>query len=506
MRRKKVQRERAEAMGSDLLSGDRGRHRGLTPAYSPFSKQDMDKIIAATFELMSEIGVGFELDAALTDRLARAGCEVSPDGVVKFPVELIRKSLGTAAKSVKLWNRGGTSAIEVDNDHTWFMPGMTCIKIYDESIGEARQSGREDLATATRVSDAMPNIDAVCITCKNVDESNIHGEIDEFAVLSENTTKPLMYLCENAESLGVVIEMAAAIRGGREELFEKSYFMHLVTPLPLYYAKPHIDQIVEAAEAGVPLAVGTVTIGGATAPITIAGCVVHSLATDLTGIVLSQIVREGSYCSGATDASFMEVATGAIGAPSQSELAEMAMCEISRSLGIQRVTSTAGWSLSRRFDQDAAAEISGNMMLAFYSRPAICPYLGTIDEGITFSLHGLLFGDELAGLLRRMWRGIEVSDDMLAMEMTRKEGPRGNYLAHEHTAKYCRRETWNARYWGARYPTASGGLPDEDLFERIDHELQEILRNHRPEPLSEALQNEMRSIREKFRQSYVASD
>ena len=131
---------------------------------------------------------------------------------------------------------------------------------------------------------------------------------------------------------------------------------------------------------------GTVTIGGATAPITIAGCVVHSLATDLTGIVLSQIVREGSYCSGATDASFMEVATGAIGAPSQTELAEMAMCEISRSLGIQRVTSTAGWSLARRFNQDATAEISGNMMLAFYSRPAICPYLGTIDEGITFGV------------------------------------------------------------------------------------------------------------------------
>ena len=235
--------------------------------------------------------------------------------------------------------------------------------------------------------------------------------------------------------------MAAAIRGGRQALSEKPYFMHLVTPLPLYYAKPHIDQIVEAAESGVPLSVG---------------------------------------------------------APSQSHLAEMAMCEASRRLGVKRITSTAGWTLSRRFNQDAAAEIAANMTHAFYSRPAVCPYLGTIDEGITFSLPALLFGDELAGLLRRMWRGIEVSDEMLALEMTRQEGPRGNYLAHEHTAKYCRRETWNARYLGAKYPTASGGLPDEDLSERIDHELQEILRNHRPEPLAEAILDEMRAIREAF--------
>jgi trimethylamine--corrinoid protein Co-methyltransferase len=504
MRRKRVQRERAEARGSDLLTRSRGRHQGPTPSYSPFSEENRDKIIAATFELMSEVGVGFELDNALADRFTKAGCQVSSEGLVKFPVTLIRKALGTLARSVKLWDRTATSSIEVDHDHTWFMPGMTCIKVYDEATGEARSSGRDDLATATRVSDAMTNLDAVCISCKNVDESNIHGEIDEFVVLAENTTKPLLYLCENAESLGVVIEMAAAIRGGREALSEKPYFMHLVTPLPLYYSRPHSDQIIEAAEAGVPLAVGTVTIGGATAPITIAGCIVHSMATDLAGIVLSQIVREGAFCGGSTDASFMEVATGAIGAPSQSALAEMAMCEISRTLGIQRITSTAGWSLSRRFNQDAAAEISANMMQAFYSRPSICPYMGTLDEGITFSLPGLLFGDELAGLLRRMWLGIEVSPDMLAMEMTRQEGPRGNYLAHEHTAKYCRRETWNARYLGARYPTASGGLPNEDLFERIDRELQEVLRSHRPTPLPESTLNEMRAIQEKFEQTYVA--
>jgi trimethylamine--corrinoid protein Co-methyltransferase len=198
------------------------------------------------------------------------------------------------------------------------------------------------------------------------------------------------------------------------------------------------------------------------------------------------------------------VATGAIGGPSQSALAEMAMCEIFRELGIARMTSTAGWALARRFNQDAAAEIASNMTQAFYSRPAICPYMGTLDEGITFSLHGLLFGDELAGQLRSMWRGIEVTDEMLALELTREEGPRGNYLAHDHTAKFCRRESWSARYFGAHYPTASGALPDEDLVERIERELQEILLNHQPEALPEKTLQEMRSIAERFKQSYRA--
>ena len=229
--------------------------------------------------------------------------------------------------------------------------------------------------------------------------------------------------------------MATAVRGGRQELIDKPYFMHLITPLPLYYAKPHIDQLIEAVEAGVPVTAGTVTMGGASAPITIAGCVIHSLATDLTAIVLSQVIREGSFCIGSSDASFMEVATGAMGAPSQSSMAEMAMCEIFRIFGIPRLTNIAGDSQARRFNQDAVAEIAGKMMQVFFTRPAVCPYVGSLDEGITFSLHGLLMGDDLAGQLRSMWRGIEVTDEMLALELTRAEGPRGNYLANEHTAK-----------------------------------------------------------------------
>lgn len=505
VRRKSVQRARARALGSEFLEGDRGLHRGPTPPYSPVSRQDAQRLIDATFELMSQTGVGFEPVPALMDRLRTAGCEVSADGLVKFPVDLIQKSIDSVAKSVRLWNRDGSASIEIDCKHTWFVPGMTCIKVYDDETGEARDSNREDLATVTRVSDAMQNIDAVCVTCKNVGESTIHGEIDEFAVLAENTTKPLIYLCEYAKSLGVVIDMASAIRGGRKELVDKPYFMHLVTPLPLYYAKPHTDQLIEAVEAGIPVTAGTVTMGGASAPITIAGCVVHSLATDLTAVVLSQVIREGSFCIGSSDASFMEVATGAIGSPSQSVMAEMAMCEISRILNLPRLTNLAGDSQARRFNQDAVAEISSNMMQAFYSRPAVCPYVGSLDEGITFSLHALLLADDLAGQLRSMWRGIEVSDEMLALELTRAEGPRGNYLVNEHTVKYCRRESWNSRYFGANYPISSGGLPDEDLVERIERELQDILANHHPEALAPEIVREMRSITERFRQSHVAS-
>jgi hypothetical protein len=90
-----------------------------------------------------------------------------------------------------------------------------------------------------------------------VARSDIYGEIEEFAILIQNTSKPLEYLCENVESFTTAIDMAVAVRGSRQALEEKPYFMQLVTPLPLTYWRTHIDQIIIGARRGIPLSIGT---------------------------------------------------------------------------------------------------------------------------------------------------------------------------------------------------------------------------------------------------------
>lgn len=179
-----------------------------------------------------------------------------------------------------------------------------------------------------------------------------------------------------------------------------------------------------AARAGVPVSTGTLPIGGASSPITIAGCMAHSLATDFAGMVLAQLANRGAFCIGSSDVCFMEPATGAIGSFAQTSLADMAMCQIRRKLGLPSLTGIGGHSVARRFNQDAVWEISSNMTQAFYSRPATCDYLGSLDQGMTFSAHALLLCNDLAGLLRSLWRGVPVNDEQLALGIA-KEVPSG---------------------------------------------------------------------------------
>ncbi len=490
--------DRHRQTGMEKLSS---RHEGPTMPHCVLSPEREQRVIDAAMELLDTSGVVFEPGSEALEIFSRQGCDTTPEGIVRIAPEMVCDALGSVARSVQLWDRNGNDFIRIDKDHTCFFPGMTCIKVIDIESGEARDSNRRDLETITRVADALPNIDGVCIACKNVERSDMFGEIDEFVAMAENTTKPLEYLCEHDQSLQTVIEMSAAIRGSREALREKPYFLHIVTPLPLNFAKMHSDQIITSVRAGVPVTSGTLTIGGASTPITVAGCLVQSLATDFAAMVLGQLVERGAFCIGGSDVSFMEPSTGGIGSFVQASLADMAIIQVMRRLGLPSMTGIGGDSVARRFNQDAVWQISSTMMQTFYSRPATCDYLGSLDEGITYSLHALLLCDDLAGLLRNMWRGFETDDEGLALELAKQVGPFGNYLAEPHTVEHCRRQVWNARYFGPNIPLSGDNQPDRDLLERIDRDLRRILKEHQPPTLPGDVAGKISAIQQRFAES-----
>ncbi len=504
MRHESASQRKRRAHGTATRPADPGLHFGPMAAYEPLPADKVRRLIGAAWTLLEETGVAFDPDSEAPALFAAAGCAMNSDGVVKLDRSTVEGALASVARQTRLWDRDGVRYLDLDNHHTWFMPGMTCINVFDLGSGELRRSCAADLATITRVADALANIDGICIACKDVEHSDIHGEIGEFAVMARNTCKPLEYLCENAEALGVVIDMAAAIRGGRAALAEKPYFLQIVTPLPLNYAKTHIDQVIMAARAGVPVSGGTLPIGGASSPITAAGCIAQSLATDFAGMTLGQLACRGSFVIGSSDVYFMEPATGAIGNIVQTSLSDMVMCQVRRELGIPSFTGIGGQCAARSFNQDAVWEVSSNMLQTFYSRPATCDYLGSIDEGMSYSLHSLLLCNDLAGLLSSLWPGRSVDETSLALAQAKAVGPRGNYLALDHTASHCREQLWQTRYFGPNLPTRMSGLADRDLYQRIDEDLRRILDTHQAPELPTAVLGEMDAIRARFAASYRA--
>jgi len=451
----------------------------------------MEKIIDAIFRLMRETGAKFDPNPKVMDVLSDAGCDISSNGIVKFPTDLVRGCIESAGKSATIWDRSGNDSVEFSLPHTVFTTNLSAPNFMDMDTGERRPSTDEDIAVISRVSDALPNIDGLEVWFRI-------SEIDRFLTSVMNSTKPKCAAFEDKFALQAAIEMATAIRGGATQLREKPFFYVSVSGMPLYYSTNELDQLLILIDNRIPLAVGTMGIGGASAPITIAGNVVNCFASDFAGLVLSQLLDKGSFCMVGSTIAFMDPRTGNLGAINEFTLAEMVKCQIGRHLGLPLHFSNAGISSGKEFNQETVLGATVTMMAGIFSQATCCSYVGGIDALQALSLHSLLLCNDLIGTARRMWKGVRVDDETLALDVTHEVGPTGGYLGEMHTAVHCREEISPINYFASKTLEAWEEGGKKDLKELIDEDLRKILSARKPEPLSASIQNQCRDILEKY--------
>jgi trimethylamine--corrinoid protein Co-methyltransferase len=110
--------------------------------------------------------------------------------------------------------------------------------------------------------------------------------------------------------------------------------------------------------------------------------------------------------------------------------------------------------------------------------------VGFLDCADIGSLEMLVMNDEIISMLRRVLRGIEVSDDTLMLDLIDQVGPGGEYVSTKETARRFRSEIWmptllDRQSWAAWEADGSPAITD-----RITSRVQEILAGHKPPPLT----------------------
>jgi len=446
--------------------------------------KDIDKIIEATFSFLQETGIKFDKNEEVFKLFKEAGCDISEDGMIKFPAKLIKECLATVAKSFKWWNRAGTEFIDYGAGKTCFIGDTKAPYYIDPCTGEKKMGDQNAVALMARLVDALPEID-ICGTPVSTSDF-----VADNATTMANTSKPLFLISgDKSEVLKTTIELASIVRGGKGKLKEKIYFATIVSPEVLHYPDVVIEQIQLCTENNIPLFIATMPIGGVSSPLTIAGTLVVCLATVLPGIVLAQLLKKGHPCNDSSFPTFMDPATAGIGGFPENIMADMARSKICKKLGLPISQQTGLAAVSSEFSQNSIAEISWNFgQLANSSFDAFWG-AGCVDSGLIFSPHSLVYANELASLARRVWKGIPVDDDNLALEQIKNIEP-GMFIMEEHTALHARQDLWRGKY---SLPLEQETV-EKDLGERINDHLKNILDKHEVEVLPAFLLKEMETI------------
>jgi trimethylamine:corrinoid methyltransferase-like protein len=473
-------------------------HNGL--ALQVFTSQQLDRIEETAFRLLEEVGISLQHRRAV-EMLSGRGCRVKGERVL-IPSDVVYWSLSNVRRASAVYSADGSTSLALGEKGFRVHDGGSVPNILDFEAGAARPATVQDLDDATRLLDALPNVDVVIPLVSPQDVPGPVMLIASFEAMLRHTRKPILAPpAEKPDEVRYLVELASACCGGREAFRLSPTISIMVSPVsPLTFTKNVAGAILAVAESGAPLFSLPAPSLGATAPITLAGALAQQHAEILASIVLAAASCPGApfvYCSRIIPID-MRLAISAWGGP-EIGLASAAAAQLAHRHGF--VCDAYGLATSApRLDPQFAYERLANALVPALGGVDLLSGVGSLENGMTVSLDAAVIDDEIIGLIRHVTRGYEVNDETLAFDvMEQVIGRDGMFLGEEHTVEFMRR----GGLWMPEISERASGEEARGVNARAHERVKELLRTHQVEPLPEDVGRHLTEIMERAQRELV---
>jgi trimethylamine---corrinoid protein Co-methyltransferase len=227
------------------------------------------------------------------------------------------------------------------------------------------------------------------------------------------------------------VEVAAILWGGRDKLREVGpVTVSLIKSLsPLQFSDEMAGSLIELARGNQACAIASLIMAGSSGSVTLAD------------ITLAQLINPGVPVIYGSTSSAMDMKTGglAIGAPELS----MVVSATAQMARFYKLPSRSGGGLTDAHAADGQAGVESALALGTAVRNGVNFILhtaGILGSYIAMSYEKFLLDEELAGLLWKMIKPIEITAESIDVEMIKTVGIGGQYLTQPKTFKLCRTE------------------------------------------------------------------
>jgi trimethylamine--corrinoid protein Co-methyltransferase len=464
------------------------------PHLQMFDRAQCERIHLASLEILRRTGVRVHEDEALA-LLKDAGAYVGDGNLVKIPASLVEWALKQAPSRVGLCARGADRVVvPLEGRQVNFGPGSDCPNYLDPRTGEKRRFTSWDVVDCIHVVDALPELGFVMSTGIPSDLETANTYRQQYALMLEHTTKPIVFVCDDRADCEAIAAMAAAAAGGADRLgLNPTLLLYSEPTTPLQHSRTATEKLLFMAERGLPIVHSPAPMMGGTAPVTLAGGLVLGNAEVLSSLVIHQLRRAGApfvYGSGLHHMD-MRTTISVYGAP-EFQLARVAVAALGRYYELP-TWGYAGHTDSNVMDGQAAADAMFSTMTALLVGANLVHDVGYIEAGLTTSPEMMVLTDEFIAMLRRFMAGVRLDDEALALEAIHRVGPGGNYLTDEHTVAHFR-ELWQPSLFDRQRADDWRAAGSKRLSDRLRDKTIAIMEDHQAEPLPESIREEIRYI------------
>jgi trimethylamine--corrinoid protein Co-methyltransferase len=394
--------------------------------------------------VLEEIGVNFVENPAALDRWRAAGADVRGERV-HIPRGLARTLCATAPRSFTQIARNRARDVEIGGRNLVLAP------VYGPPFVRDRAGGRRYATLADFRAFVKLGYMSKWLhhsggtVCEPTDVPVNKRHLDMLHAHMTLSDKPFMGSVTAPDRARDSVEMARILFGA--DVVDSHCVMTGLINInsPLTFDGTMMGALEVYAAAGQAAIISPFIVGGAMAPVTVAGTLTQVLAECLAGVAYSQLVRPGAPVVFGAFVTSIDMNSGAptFGTP-EASLITWGAGQLARRLGLP-YRSAGAFCGSKLPDAQAAYESANSLQMGLTAGVNFMLHAcGWLEGGLVASYEKFVMDADQLGVLHHLARGVDLSAEAQGMEAIREVGPGGHYLGCAHTRAHFKEAFWRS--------------------------------------------------------------
>ena len=414
------------------------------PNLEVLNEEALEIIEANAETVLEEIGVNFVENPAALERWKEAGADVDGERV-RLPRGLARELCKTAPSEFTQVARNRDRDVVIGGKSLVLAPvyGPPFVR---DAAGGRRYATMQDFEKFVKLAYMSKWLHHSGGTvCEPTDLPVNKRHLDMLHAHMTLSDKPFMGSVTEASRAQDSVDMCKILFG--EEFVRDNTVMTSLINInsPMTFDDVMMGSLEVYAQNNQAAIISPFIVGGAMAPVSVAGTLTQVLAETLAGIAYSQLIRPGAPVIMGAFVTSIDMNSGAptFGTPEAAHITYGAG-QLARRLNLP-YRSAGSFCGSKLPDAQAAYETANSLNMGLLSGVNFMLHsCGWLEGGLVSSFEKFVMDADQLGILHHLAKGVAVDENAQAMDAIREVGPGGHYLGCVHTQANFKSAFWKS--------------------------------------------------------------
>ncbi|MFV1442361.1 trimethylamine methyltransferase family protein [Phaeobacter sp. JH20_36] len=414
------------------------------PNFEVLSEEALQTIEANAETILEEVGVNFVNNPGALERWREAGATIDGERV-RIPRGLARELCKTAPSEFTQHARNPEKSVVIGGKNMVLAPvyGPPFVR---DAKGGRRYATLDDFQKFVKLGYMSKWLHHSGGTvCEPTDVPVNKRHLDMLMAHMTLSDKPFMGSVTEPSRAQDSIEMCE-ILFGKDFVRDNTVMTSLINiNSPMTFDDVMMGALEVYAAHNQACIISPFIVGGAMAPVSVAGTLTQVLAEVMAGVAYSQLIRAGAPVIFGAFVSSIDMNSGAptFGTP-EASLVTYGAGQLARRMNLP-FRSAGSFCGSKLPDAQAAYETANSLNMGLLSGVNFQLHsCGWLEGGLVADFEKFVMDADQLGALHGLAKGVAVDEEAQAMDAIREVGPGGHYLGCAHTQANFKTAFWKS--------------------------------------------------------------